>query len=127
MNTDQEVRKELEAVSKKIEEARDPLLSGRVRMEDILEAFAKLTKVEDMLWRLRDRMEEEGIGYLRVRQIEELLTDMNIEYSLPSIQLLLRVLIQSQQLASEEAQKRITKASSNLRKLQSRLSALRRA
>ncbi len=113
----------LQAIVREIGEAIKPLDLPQVNQTDIREVFGRLSQVEDALWQLRDGLEREA-GYLKLRQIEELLTDMSVEYSLPSIQLLLRVLIQSPDLASEEALKRIMKVRTGLQKLERALRRL---
>jgi len=127
----QSMLRDLEEVRQLIAEARGPLLIDErktsVSERDILQSFQELTRAEDNLWHLLERMEAVGVGYLTVRQLNDLLSDVNVTYSLPGIQLSLRILIQSGQrlTSSEEAQARITRAYTGLRELQNQLATLK--
>ncbi|MEM3485038.1 MAG: hypothetical protein QXI12_05405 [Candidatus Methanomethyliaceae archaeon] len=123
---DHEIIEKLKKIAGEITKANEPLRRAGVKKEDITRAFDLLSDAENMLWELRDQVEERGVGYPGIRRLEELLTDMQVEHSLPSIQFLLRVLLQSRTLSSEEAQERITMASVSLRKFQAALAALER-
>lgn len=118
---------DLQEAWKSIADAHIVLQKPSVGEQDILMAFRELTRAEDCLWRLRDQMDVEEVDYLTARQLDDLLSDMNTTYSIPRIQLYLRILVQSkQQLASSEAQERIILAHNGLRQLQRELSSLSR-
>ena len=122
--------KEIASVKHHINRAYLALLSEKkpsVEHRDILSAFQDLTRAEDKLWHLRDFMDEEDIGYIIVRQLDDLLSDINTPYSIPKIQLSLRMLIQSkQQIDSHEGQEKIILAHKGLRNLQREISSLER-
>lgn len=117
----------LNSVQQLISGSQVSLRNPPVKPADIKDAFDKLTNAEDTLWRLRDQMEAAGVEYLMMRQIDDLLSDLNSPFTVPQIQLDLRILIQSgTPLTSPEAQEKIRNAHTGLNKLRSDLGSLSR-